>query len=102
MAAPERFRRKPDSSCTAGAVHTWPFATVGAMRRHVRSWVNSGSGWNALEALNLAHSQPGEISGLNLPAATLPPESPAGRRYSQPFPRLCFEIAGVMALVQLI
>jgi len=27
MAAPERFADKSDSSCTAGAVHTWPFAT---------------------------------------------------------------------------
>jgi hypothetical protein len=25
MAAPERFADKSDSSCTAGAVHTWPF-----------------------------------------------------------------------------
>src|ERR1700692_3149194 len=24
MAAPERFAEKSDSSCTAGAVHTWP------------------------------------------------------------------------------
>jgi hypothetical protein len=27
MAAPERFAEKSDSSCTAGAVHTWPFAS---------------------------------------------------------------------------
>ena len=27
MAAPERFAETSDSSCTAGAVHTWPFAT---------------------------------------------------------------------------
>jgi len=26
MAAPERFADKSDSSCTAGAVHTWPLA----------------------------------------------------------------------------
>ena len=24
MAAPERFAKTSDSSCTAGAVHTWP------------------------------------------------------------------------------
>ena len=27
MAAPERFADRSNSSCTAGAVHTWPFAT---------------------------------------------------------------------------
>ena len=27
MAAPERFADRSDSSCTAGAVHTWPIAT---------------------------------------------------------------------------
>jgi hypothetical protein len=28
MAAPERFADKSDSSCTAGAVHTWPLAAA--------------------------------------------------------------------------
>src|SRR5678816_4500859 len=28
MAAPERFAETSDSSCTAGAVHTWPVSTV--------------------------------------------------------------------------
>ena len=28
MAAPERFAERSDSSCTAGAVHTWPIATT--------------------------------------------------------------------------
>ena len=32
MAAPERFAETSDSSCTAGAVHTWPF-----IRGHSRS-----------------------------------------------------------------
>ena len=27
MAAPERFAEMSDSSCTAGAVHTWHFAS---------------------------------------------------------------------------
>ena len=27
MAAPERFAESSNSSCTAGAVHTWPLAT---------------------------------------------------------------------------
>src|ERR1700738_4915967 len=27
MAAPERFADRSDSSCTAGAVHTWPITT---------------------------------------------------------------------------
>ncbi len=31
MAAPERFAEKSDSSCTAGAVHTWPFASLSAV-----------------------------------------------------------------------
>jgi hypothetical protein len=26
MTAPERFADRSDSSCTAGAVHTWPYA----------------------------------------------------------------------------
>jgi hypothetical protein len=34
-------------------VCNWPFATVGAAQRYVRSWMNSGSGWTALEAPNL-------------------------------------------------
>ena len=28
MAAPERFADRSDSSCTAGAVHTWPFSDL--------------------------------------------------------------------------
>ena len=28
MTAPERFAQMSDSSCTAGAVHTWPYATT--------------------------------------------------------------------------
>jgi len=28
MAAPERFADRSDSSCTAGAVHTWPYAST--------------------------------------------------------------------------
>ena len=34
-----------------GAAGYDPFATVGATQRYVRSWVNSGSGWIAPEAL---------------------------------------------------
>ena len=33
MAAPERFAETSDSSCTAGAVHTWPI-TFGSLRRN--------------------------------------------------------------------
>ena len=33
-----------------------PFATVGAVQRYVRSWMNNGSGWITLEALNLTYS----------------------------------------------
>ncbi len=33
MAAPERFADQSDSSCNAGAVHTWPIASVSATQR---------------------------------------------------------------------
>ena len=36
MAAPERFADMSDSSCTAGAVHTWPIARATALGRGVR------------------------------------------------------------------
>jgi hypothetical protein len=35
MAAPERFAEKSDSSCTAGTVHTWPIASLAALRKNV-------------------------------------------------------------------
>ena len=35
MAAPERFADTSDSSCTAGAVHTWPETDVPWRRRDV-------------------------------------------------------------------
>jgi len=38
MAAPERFAEPSDSSCTAGAVHTWPMTTIGRSGLFVRSW----------------------------------------------------------------
>ena len=38
MAAPERFAEKSDSSCTAGAVHTWPFSTDAALQADVGFW----------------------------------------------------------------
>jgi hypothetical protein len=33
MAAPERFADKSDSSCTAGAVHTWPLTSFTALQK---------------------------------------------------------------------
>lgn len=27
-----------ESSCQPGALHTWPFASIGAVPRHVGSW----------------------------------------------------------------
>ena len=42
MAAPERFAQMSDSSCTAGAVHTWPIASLIAMQQFFRSWGHSG------------------------------------------------------------
>ena len=39
MAAPERFAETSDSSCTAGAVHTWPVATN---RGAAKLWLHSG------------------------------------------------------------
>ena len=38
MAAPERFADKSDSSCTAGAVHTWPLATDYVLTADGRFW----------------------------------------------------------------
>jgi hypothetical protein len=38
MAAPERFAEKSDSSCTAGTVHTWPFATNLTLGPDVSFW----------------------------------------------------------------
>jgi hypothetical protein len=42
MAAPERFADKSDSSCTAGAVHTWPIAAFAALQNSGRYWSNNG------------------------------------------------------------
>jgi hypothetical protein len=39
MAAPERFAETSDSSCTAGAVHTWHFSDLSEQARDVRLWV---------------------------------------------------------------
>ena len=58
MTAPERFAQMSDSSCTAGAVHTWPIARATAAARHGRL---VGSTCRALARLtlddcdNLAH-----------------------------------------------
>src|SRR6476646_4045570 len=43
MAAPERFAETLDSSCTAGAVHTWHFSEVVRLTDDVRSRGKSGS-----------------------------------------------------------
>jgi transposase len=42
MAAPERFADRSDSSCTAGAVHTWPIATCTASHDFGSDRSNSG------------------------------------------------------------
>jgi hypothetical protein len=42
MAAPERFADKSDSSCTAGAVHTWPLTSFTALQKFGRYRMNSG------------------------------------------------------------
>src|SRR6516165_9781322 len=68
MAAPERFaesqiplaprapsihgctrtlRRKSDSSCTAGAVHTWPMTSLAAVQQYTCSWGNRRHGGGA-------------------------------------------------------
>ena len=44
MAAPERFAETSDSSCTAGAVHTWHLADKRTASEFVRSWGYSGHG----------------------------------------------------------
>jgi hypothetical protein len=38
MAAPERFADRSDSSCTAGAVHTWHTASEIDVRSNVSCW----------------------------------------------------------------
>jgi hypothetical protein len=43
MAAPERFAETSDSSCNAGAVHTWHFSFMPKCLGNVRFyWMNSG------------------------------------------------------------
>jgi len=50
MAAPERFADKSDSSCTAGAVHTWPIATFGG---HATIWsLSERSGYRSASELD--------------------------------------------------
>ena len=43
MAAPTNAAKREKSSCQHGAVHTWHLASVIAVQRHVRIWVNTGS-----------------------------------------------------------
>jgi hypothetical protein len=45
MAAPERFAEMSDSSCTAGAVHTWHFVWTGRALQ---------AGFDDLERIGLA------------------------------------------------
>ena len=48
MAAPERFAETSDSSCTAGAVHTWHLSDMALELCDVRYWMNSGKHMLAL------------------------------------------------------
>ena len=42
MAPPERFAETSNSSCTAGAVHTWPLTSSTALQKCDRYRINSG------------------------------------------------------------
>src|ERR1019366_1498182 len=46
MAAPTNAAKREKSSCQLGAVHTRHIASVIAVHRHVRSWVQTGSDWH--------------------------------------------------------
>ena len=66
--------------------------------------MNSGSGWNVRESVEFNLQRGDKDQVYKTVSWPLPPESPAGRSPAIPNPvlRLCFEIAGVMAFVQLI
>ena len=50
--------KQGDSSCQPGAVHTWHIASVIAARRHVRSWVSTGSDRLVAKVTRLTQSRP--------------------------------------------
>ena len=56
MAAPTNAAKREDSSCQLGAVHTWHLASVVAVQRKVRSWVNTGSDRHAAKVTRLTQS----------------------------------------------
>jgi hypothetical protein len=53
MAAPERFAEMSDSSCTAGAVHTWHFRDMPTVRDYVCLWGSTGSELHAVKATRM-------------------------------------------------
>ena len=55
MAAPERFAEMSDSSCTAGAVHTWHFSEVAVPMHDVGCWGKTGSGQRRRKPTRLTH-----------------------------------------------
>ena len=59
MAAPERFAEMSDSSCTAGAVHTWHFSDINAMSDLSLECRPKRTSANLPESLD-SHSQSGE------------------------------------------
>ena len=73
MAAPERFAQMSDSSCTAGAVHTWPIARATAAARHGRLLGSTcqALAWLTLDDCdNLAHVSNSSAIGAS-PAASV-------------------------------
>ena len=50
--------RRDNSPCQLGAVHTWPIAAVAAVQLYVRSRVNTGSDWTALETTLMTPNGP--------------------------------------------
>jgi hypothetical protein len=74
------LRRKPDSSCTAGAVHTWPFASFRTHALNDRSWRNNGH--RAAQARNSSVAfDPTRTWGRNMISSRI---SGAGRRWPAP------------------
>jgi hypothetical protein len=56
MAAPTNAAKREKSSCQLGAVHTWHIASVIAARRHIWSWVQTGSARLTAQGSSLTHN----------------------------------------------
>jgi hypothetical protein len=57
MAAPERFADRSDSSCTAGAVHTWPFTSLAVVQQFGCDRAESGHRADIVNQLKMTRSR---------------------------------------------